>query len=566
MAQLETKIKRKRRKMRYESSPYEFDEELDLELNPVWFFDGTHIPELADYHASPLVAELCTHGFCYAAEYWSVPHCKGVLFRDYKKLGMVNTPKVVESEAEAREREVKFREKLLLMIDDFGPKWQEYKKELVELYRPFQELDLKKATNGDIARKLAELTVAGLRMTEIHFWGMYAAFGLFIMFRDFCKELGIDTSSPEYTAMLRGFDNESFQRERELWRLSRKALELGLGSIFELPAEEVASRLQKEKKGQEWLGELSAFLDKAGWLCERCWFPSTPSWREDPKYAIKKVQDYLKLTEGPPSMEKIAREREAAVEKFRLKVPPDKMNIFNRLLKGTQYADAFSEEHNLYCEYLNDSTRRYLLLELGRRFVEAETIDEVNDIFFLGPDEVRKIAYRPENWRLQPLIKERKEKAKADLEEGIPPIISKKWQLDEAFGYLMKSRDPIIIENLLGTMPKPRPELKADFVGVPGAPGVAEGLARVVLSDTQLGEIRPGEMLVCPTTTISWTTAFSLVKGVVCDRGAILSHAAVVSRQYGIPCVVNTFTATSKIKTGQMIRVDGTEGAVYILG
>jgi pyruvate,water dikinase len=563
---VQDKNKAERRKMRYESSPYEFDEELDLELNPVWFVDGVHIPEFADYHAGTIEGHLSTHGFCWAAEYWSVPHCRGMLFRNYKGVRTLLTPKVVESEVEATEREAKFRENLLLLIDDFGPKWEEYKKELVELYRPFQEPDLKKVNNAELARKLAELTVAGLRMSEIHFWGMYPAYGLFIMFRDFCEELGIDTSSQEYTAILRGFDNESFQRERELWRLSRRALELGLGSIFELPAEEVAPRLQKEKKGQEWLGELSAFLDKAGWLCQMCWYPSSPSWKDDPKYAIKKVQDYLKLTEGPPSMEKIAREREAAVEKLSSKVPPDKVNIFNRLLKGAQYADAFSEEHNLYCEYLNDSTRRYLLLEAGRRFVEAGTIDEVNDIFLLGPEEVRKTLYWPERWRLQSIIKGRKEKAKADLEEGIPPIFSKKWGLDEAFGYMMGSRDPIVIQVVTGTMPKPRPELKADFVGVPGAPGVAEGPARVIFSDTQLGEVRPGEILVCPTTSVSWTTSFSLIKGVVCDRGGILSHPAVVSRQYGLPCVLNTFTATSKIKTGQRIRVDGTQGAVYILG
>jgi phosphoenolpyruvate synthase/pyruvate phosphate dikinase len=84
--------------------------------------------------------------------------------------------------------------------------------------------------------------------------------------------------------------------------------------------------------------------------------------------------------------------------------------------------------------------------------------------------------------------------------------------------------------------------------------------------DRQLDTVQPGEILVAPTTTISWTTIFALVKGVVVDRGGILSHAAVVAREYGIPCVLNTFTSTSKIKTGQRIRVDGTQGAVYILG
>jgi pyruvate,water dikinase len=551
--------------MGYETSPYEFNEELDLELYPVWFMDGQHTPEFADYHAGTIVGEIVSHGFCWAAEYWSLPHSKGIVWRDYKKQRFIITPKVVDSEAEATERGTKFGEKLLSAVDNLGSWWEESKKELAELYHSFQELDLKRVSNEDLSKKLGEITEAGMRMCEIHFQGMYATFSLFAMFRDFCEGLGIDTSSPEYTAMLRGFDNESFQRERELWRLSRRASELGLSSVFQLPAEEVAPRLQVEEKGQEWFVELNALLSKGFWPLERCWVISSPSWKEDPKYAIRKVQDYLKITEGPPGMEKVAKDRQAAIEEFRPKVPPDKRGTFDLLLKGAQYADAFSEEHNLYCEYPNDSMRRDLLLEAGRRFVEAGTIDEVNDIFFLSPDEVRKTLYWPEKYRFQPSIKERKEKAKADSEKGFPPIVSKEWGLEEAFPYLMKSRDPIIIDNLMGTMPKPKPELKADFVGIPGAPGVAEGPARVVLSDTQLGEVRPGEILVCPSTTISWTSAFSLVKGVVADRGGLLSHSAVVSRQYGLPCVLNTFTGTAKIKTGQRIRVDGTQGAVFIL-
>lgn len=98
-----------------------------------------------------------------------------------------------------------------------------------------------------------------------------------------------------------------------------------------------------------------------------------------------------------------------------------------------------------------------------------------------------------------------------------------------------------------------------------GAPGVVEGTARLILSDAELGEIQPGDILVAPCTYVGWTSIFSLLSGVVVDRGGSSAHAAICSREYGIPCVLNTFEATTKIKWGQRIRVAAEVGAVYIL-
>jgi phosphoenolpyruvate synthase/pyruvate phosphate dikinase len=94
---------------------------------------------------------------------------------------------------------------------------------------------------------------------------------------------------------------------------------------------------------------------------------------------------------------------------------------------------------------------------------------------------------------------------------------------------------------------------------------VAEGPARVIMTYSQLDEVQSGEILVCPGTNPAWTPVFGLVKAVVSDRGGTLSHTAIVGREYGLPTLVNTFTGTSTIKTGQRIRVDATEGALYIL-
>ena len=85
------------------------------------------------------------------------------------------------------------------------------------------------------------------------------------------------------------------------------------------------------------------------------------------------------------------------------------------------------------------------------------------------------------------------------------------------------------------------------------------------MEESQLDEIEKGDILVAVSTSPSWTPVFGLLGGVVVDRGASLSHSAIVSREYGIPCVINVFEGTAKIKTGQRIKVDGDKGVVYIL-
>jgi pyruvate,water dikinase len=104
------------------------------------------------------------------------------------------------------------------------------------------------------------------------------------------------------------------------------------------------------------------------------------------------------------------------------------------------------------------------------------------------------------------------------------------------------------------------------FYGLASAPGVAEGMARVVLTVDELAELKPGEILVAPTTDAAWRPLFGTIKAVVTDAGGALSHAVIVAREYGLPCVVGCGEATKKIHTGQRIRIDGDNRCVYILG
>ncbi len=123
-------------------------------------------------------------------------------------------------------------------------------------------------------------------------------------------------------------------------------------------------------------------------------------------------------------------------------------------------------------------------------------------------------------------------------------------------------KDPVLSPAF--AIPKVREELKADLYGGGSAPGLAEGIARVIMTEAQLGELQPGEILVAPGTSSQWTPAFEIVKGIVTDGGGALSHACIMAREYGIPAVTGSQEATRKIKTGDRVRVDGDLGIVFI--
>jgi rifampicin phosphotransferase len=102
------------------------------------------------------------------------------------------------------------------------------------------------------------------------------------------------------------------------------------------------------------------------------------------------------------------------------------------------------------------------------------------------------------------------------------------------------------------------------LVGEAVSPGVIEGRAHVVL-EPQSARLEPGDILVCPSTDPGWTPLFLTAGGLVMEIGGMITHGSVVAREYGIPAVVGVHEATTRIKTGQWIRVDGNRGHVTIL-
>jgi len=549
---------------------FEFDEKVDLEKSPAWFLDATHsVPPWTPMFGWFWI-NFCRHGMQYGAEKLSLPTVKGWDWR-FKDGGGYLTLNLVMDEAERKEREVKFREAIRPFIEDYDKLWGDYVNEMLGHYARLKSCDVDTATNAELLANFEDTINVCRRMWEIHMHMMYGVDTAFILFENVCKEnLGIDDTHPTFHDLLRGYDNKVFQVDRELWKLSKQAEEAGLADlILNRSSKEALEGLGESEAGKKWLESLNALLDEDGWRMQRMAEINLPAWVEDPTPAISSVRFFIKQGGDfnlDTERQALAKRREEATAEVLEKIPADQQGWFKMLLGLAQKTGAFSEEHNHYLDLYTHSLMRRSCLAIGKRLVAANVVDDPEDTFFLMPDEMRAVTLVPDGFNYRPIVERRRSEWKEWCSRENPPAILKEgFTMDDAMGVLVQSNDPIALKVVVGSMPVPKPELNADLYGICGSGGVAEGTARVIMEESQLDEVQKGDILVSASTAPSWTPVFGLLNGVVVDRGASLSHSAIVSREYGIPCVINVFEGTSKIKTGQRIKVDGDNGVVYIL-
>jgi rifampicin phosphotransferase len=253
----------------------------------------------------------------------------------------------------------------------------------------------------------------------------------------------------------------------------------------------------------------------------------------------------------------IVAERDTLAEETARSLDPLRRKAF-RILLGWAQRFGPDREQALFHMGAGWPTLRRLALELGKRLVEDGSLLTAEDIFFLETSEIREgISARDAGHakrKLANLARERRELRQSRKRLHPPPVVPPDYKV--RFGPF----DMSAFETQRRNVPE-----GTTLRGFAVSPGRVSAPASVIRSPEDFSRMEPGTILVCPTTTPAWTPLFSQARGLVTDVGGVLAHGSIVAREYDIPAVLGIGVATQRIRSGQMIRVDGGAGTVTLL-
>jgi pyruvate,water dikinase len=417
-------------------------------------------------------------------------------------------------------------------------------------------------------------------MWQNHFEFLLLGYGAYATFAELCKEHLPDIPDQHIAQMVAGIDVLLFRPDAELRRLAGVAIAKGVDGTFVegRTPQEIEAELSQSDAGREWLAELEEVKDP--------WFNMATgdglthyyrSWLDDPSIPYASIIGHINAQRaGAPAerpTDEIERERDRLTEEYGALLPEEIRSPWNDLLNLSRTVFPYVEEHKFFCDYWFLTRWWNKVREFGDLLAAFDFLEDGEDIFQLGRHEVSVALDEltltwatggqplgPKHW--PPIVSRRKE-----LLERLA-----QWTPPPALGVApAEVTDPMTIMLWGVTTERVREwarqtEGGSELNGAPASPGTIEGPARVVRSVSEIADVRDGEILVCGSTSPAWAPIFSKIRGTVTDVGGVMSHAAIVCREYGLPAVVGTGRATAMIRTGQVIRVDGSAGVVTLVG
>jgi rifampicin phosphotransferase len=474
---------------------------------------------------------------------------------------------ITTDHAALEEIESQVEQRLGAAVGGFGAAWQEeYLPEIQRSIADWEAFDLRGATTPQLVAHLDTSLIRTKRLMEIHFLlAIPMLLGMSLFDELYTDLFGNGDTFAAYT-LLQGFDNKTVEANRALWELGRTALasDTVRRVLEEQATAQVIPTLEGSAEGRIFLADLRAYLETYGKRGNTWFMLAETPWIDDPTPVIRTLKDYITQPERDPDTEMAALSaaRETALVQVRAQLqgyPQSVTGQFEGLLQAAQTGTVLQEDHNFWIDYRSTYEMRRVIREFGRRFAAAGVIDTEDDLFFLTFDEIRAAAALPERTQ-QAVIAERK--AEMAHFAGIQPPFALGTQPPGP-----PPDNPIgrAIGKFFGGPPQESPE-PGVLKGNAGSRGMVRGPAKVIRSLAEAGKLQPGDILVCETTAPPWTPLFATAAAVVTDTGGILSHCAVVAREYMIPAVVGIGMATQVIQDGQMLEVDGTAGTVRIIG
>jgi pyruvate,water dikinase len=545
----------------------------DADGSIFWFRDDLHQPYAISPMGMTTIQKHHAWGYHVASEQTQLPPSKGAHVKIH--MGRVYLGfALIEDQEEVARRAEAFGGLVEQCKQDWQGFYGGYMSEVKENLASLAALDPDSLSTPELLEYVKRSEEVNRRHWEIHFVLMYPADTIYLEFEAFCKDHGVEET--EFVDMLKGFNSMSTKTDESLWNLAREADEAGLrDTLLTTPPASLREALEGVPGGSEWLGHLDEWLKTYGNRISAAHLDVIfPTWREEPSAVLETIGSYFARMDAGwhyhAARETVVEQRERAIAAVEERLEEKDRKVFRSLLPVAQHVYEFQEDHGFYIDAGSTAALHHSLMAGGRRLQRFGLLERPEDVFFLTFGELveilgdlardEKIGTYHHQALVPSLVQERKEDwervagTDAPLTVGNVPATMNDPIAIKVFG---------IVDEVLH--PKAEKEVVERLEGFPGAAGVVEGPARVVMSFEEFPSIKAGDILVCPATNTAWTPLFLKISGVVTDTGGMLTHAAIAAREYGIPAVVGTWNATNSIRAGDRIRVDGNAGTVEIL-
>ena len=530
------------------------------QIEGFWNWDKMHAPRPITPLSGEVIVPTLTEGFTKAqAEYDSPVVVDNRMINYYFYM----TFKPHADASVIADRLSRYRETLGDKVPFVGPRWEnEWKPPLIELVELNKRADWTKLDDAALLDKW-DWFVDHMR----HQWYVHGHINFALLaaanFCDFYDEIVKPTDTTESYQCLQGFRTRSVDATQALWTLGRTVRNnTELRKLFEtLEPKALPDELGKSAAGKAFLAEFDTFLFEFGWRSDAVYDMADITWREEPSIPLGALSGYVNLSDkdNPEHhFERSVRRREELLGSCRKLLADDaaRLATFERLYEAARYNLPLTEDHAFWIDQSGIAVFRRFTLEVGRRLAERGSIAQTDDVHYLRAAELRDAVTNGTSYKR--VTAERRAEM-AEWAKIIPP---------PALGTPPPpAEDPFmnaLVVRLLGvTPPEENPDPKR-LKGVAGSGGVITGKAKVVRSLAEAADLEEGDIVVCEMTLPPWVPLFSIAGAFVTDTGGVLSHCAIVAREFGLPAVVGTKFGSAVIKTGQTITVDGNKGFVLL--
>ncbi|MGG1698444.1 PEP/pyruvate-binding domain-containing protein [Bacillus zhangzhouensis] len=357
--------------------------------------------------------------------------------------------------------------------------------------------------------------------------------------------------------MMIGVMNKSLETDQKLSDLAKDVLqdEELLHTFTNHEANpELLYALNHTDKGKHFISKMEEFLQIYGWRSVKSHDFTEEAWVENPEFILDILRNNIQnQCDFDEEFAQAVIKRRETYEQFMSEVKDEVFKAtFEKLYHFALQAANIRDDHHFYIDAMLDVKARLYLLKIGELLAQKGVIPHQEDMWYLYDEEVHKALTTSITY--DSVIQQRKIEMKEN--EAIQP---------PAYTGTPSEAELQQVERMLGSLRENENNTDDVIHGIGASSGIVSGRVRVITCADEFSQFQKDDILVCKTTTPLWTSLFRDAKAVITDSGGILSHSAIIAREYMMPAVLGTRIATEKLQTGDLVTVDGANGRIQLL-